>query len=147
MHNDSNGRLTFRCNGKLCLPILRLRADNVLHVCNNGSGNNDDDDCSDLDNNCSDLGSGCSDGDGKGEDNDDGGNGIILSPTSLSCIHITPAIRHFQIVGIFCHGIGGTNNSNGGTLLNIFTLPIHGHGSGHLLLPLPRWTIARIPSA
>jgi hypothetical protein len=35
--------------------------DNVLRVCNNGSGGNDDDKCSDLD-------SGCSDGDGKGGD-------------------------------------------------------------------------------
>ncbi len=43
--------------------------DNVLHVCNNGSGGNDDDKCSDLN-------SGCSDGDGKGGDDDNGGNGI-----------------------------------------------------------------------
>ncbi len=43
--------------------------DNVLHVCNNGSGGNDDDKCSDLN-------SGCSDGDGKSGDNDDGDNGI-----------------------------------------------------------------------
>ncbi len=41
--------------------------DNVLCVCNNGNGGNDDDKCSDL-------GGGCSDGDGKGEDNDDGNN-------------------------------------------------------------------------
>jgi hypothetical protein len=75
MHNDYNGRFTFRCNGKLCLPIWRLCTDNVLHVCNNGSGGNDDD-------NCSDLGHGCSDGDGKCEDDGDGGNGVIQSPTS-----------------------------------------------------------------
>ncbi len=151
MHNDSNGRITFRCNGKLCLPIWRLCTDNVLHLCNNGSGGDDDNDCSDLDDDCSDLGSGCSDGDGKGEDNGDSGKGVIPSPTLLSCIHITPPIRHFQIVGIFCHGIRGTTDSNGGTLLNIFTFPVHGHGKInliiHLLLLLPRRTVARIPSA
>ena len=43
--------------------------DNVLRVCNNGSGGNDDDKCSDLD-------SSCSDGDGKGGDDDDGSNGV-----------------------------------------------------------------------
>jgi hypothetical protein len=43
--------------------------DNVLRVCNNGSGGNDDDECSDLD-------SSCSDGDGEGGDDDDGGNGV-----------------------------------------------------------------------
>jgi hypothetical protein len=43
--------------------------DNVLRVCNNGSGGNDDDECSDL-------GGGCSDGDGEGGDDDDGGNGV-----------------------------------------------------------------------
>jgi hypothetical protein len=41
----------------------------VLHVCNNGSGGNDDDEYSDL-------GGGCSDSDGKVEDNGDSGNGI-----------------------------------------------------------------------
>jgi hypothetical protein len=44
--------------------------DNVLRVCNNGSGGDDEDKCSDL-------GGGCSDGDGKGGDNDDGGNGLV----------------------------------------------------------------------
>jgi hypothetical protein len=43
--------------------------DNVLRVCNNGSGGDDD-------NECSDLGDSCSDGDGKGGDNDDGGDGV-----------------------------------------------------------------------
>ncbi len=43
--------------------------DNVLRVCNNGSGGNEDDECSDL-------GSDCSDGDGKGGDNDNGSNGV-----------------------------------------------------------------------
>jgi hypothetical protein len=43
--------------------------DNVLRVCNNGSGGDDN-------NECSDLGSGCSDGDGKGGDDDNGGNGV-----------------------------------------------------------------------
>ncbi len=43
--------------------------DNVLHVCNNDSGGDDDDKCSDLN-------SGCSDGDGEGGEDDDGGNGI-----------------------------------------------------------------------
>jgi hypothetical protein len=43
--------------------------DNMLRMCNNGSGGNDD-------NKCSELGGGCSDGDGEGGDNDDGGNGI-----------------------------------------------------------------------
>jgi hypothetical protein len=42
--------------------------DNVLRVCNNGSGGDEDDKCSDL-------GGGCSDGDGEVEDDDDGGNG------------------------------------------------------------------------
>jgi hypothetical protein len=42
--------------------------DNVLRVCNNGSGGNDN-------NKCSDLGGGCSDGDGKGGNDDNGGNG------------------------------------------------------------------------
>ncbi len=41
----------------------------MLHVCNNASGSNDDDKCSDL-------GGGCSDGDSKGEDNDNSGNGV-----------------------------------------------------------------------
>ncbi len=49
--------------------IWRLGIDNVLRMCNNGSGGNDD-------NKCSDLNSGCSDGDGEGGDDDDGGNGI-----------------------------------------------------------------------
>ncbi len=43
--------------------------DNVLRMCNIGSGGDDD-------NECSDLGGGCSDGDGEGGDNDDGGNGV-----------------------------------------------------------------------
>ncbi len=43
--------------------------DNVLRVCNNGSGGNNDDKCNDL-------GGGCSDGDGDGGNNDDGGIGI-----------------------------------------------------------------------
>jgi hypothetical protein len=43
--------------------------DNVLHVCNNGSGGNDDKESSDL-------GIGCSDGDGKGGDDDNGGNSV-----------------------------------------------------------------------
>ncbi len=43
--------------------------DNVLRVCNYGSGGYDDDKCSDF---CS----GCSDGDGKGGDDNDGGNGV-----------------------------------------------------------------------
>ncbi len=43
--------------------------DNVLRVCNNGSGSDDEDECSDL-------GSNYSDGDGKGGDNDYGGNGV-----------------------------------------------------------------------
>jgi hypothetical protein len=43
--------------------------DNALCVCNNGSGGNDDDKCSDL-------GGGCSDGDGKVEYDGEGGNGI-----------------------------------------------------------------------
>ncbi len=42
--------------------------DNVLRMCNNGSGGDDD--------KCSDLGGGCSDGDGKGGDNDNGSNGV-----------------------------------------------------------------------
>jgi hypothetical protein len=41
----------------------------VLHVCNNGSGGNDNYECSDL-------GGGRSDGDKKIEDNGDGGNGV-----------------------------------------------------------------------
>jgi hypothetical protein len=41
--------------------------DNVLRVCNNGSGGDDHDKCSDL-------GSSCSDGDGEVEDNGNGGN-------------------------------------------------------------------------
>jgi hypothetical protein len=135
----------------LCLPIWRLHTDNVLHVCNNGSGGDDDDDCSDLDDDCSDLGGRCSDADGEGEDDGDGGNSVIPSPTLLSCFHITPAIRHFQIIGIFCRGIGGIINSDGGTLLDIFTILVHRHGKinliVHLLLLLPRRTVARIPSA
>jgi hypothetical protein len=43
--------------------------DNVLCICNNGSGGNDDDEYSDL-------GGGCSDGDGKVEDDGDSGNGV-----------------------------------------------------------------------
>ncbi len=42
---------------------------NVLRVCNNGSGGNDDNECSALD-------SGCSDGDGEGGEDDNGSNGI-----------------------------------------------------------------------
>jgi hypothetical protein len=76
---------------------------------------------------------------------------IITRISDASCFHITPAIQHFQIAGIFHHGNGGTTNSDGGTLLNMFTLPIHGHGKinliGHHLLSLPCQTIARIPSA
>ncbi len=49
--------------------VWRLRTNNVLCMCNNGSGGIDD-------NECSDLGGGCSDGDGKGEDDYDGGNGV-----------------------------------------------------------------------
>jgi hypothetical protein len=30
------------------LPVWRFRTDNVLHVYNNGSGGDDDDECSDL---------------------------------------------------------------------------------------------------
>jgi hypothetical protein len=43
--------------------------DNVLRVCNNGSGGDDDYECSDLN-------SSCNDGDGKGGDDEDGGNGV-----------------------------------------------------------------------
>jgi hypothetical protein len=43
--------------------------DNVLRVCNNGSGGDDN-------NKCSGLGGGCSDGDIEGGDNGDGGNGV-----------------------------------------------------------------------
>ncbi len=58
-----------RCNGKWCFPIWRLRTDNVLRVCINGSGGNGYDKCSDLS-------GGCSDGDSKVEYDGDGGNGI-----------------------------------------------------------------------
>ncbi len=64
-----NGRFTFSCNGKLCLPVWRLCTDNVLHVINNGSGGDDDDEYSDL-------GGGCSDGDGEVEDDGDSGNSV-----------------------------------------------------------------------
>ncbi len=50
-------------------PVWRLRTDNVLHVCNNGSGGDDDDKYSDL-------GGGCSDGDGEVEDDGNSGNGV-----------------------------------------------------------------------
>ncbi len=43
--------------------------DNVLHVCNNGSGGDDDDEYSNL-------GGGCSDCDGEVEDKGDHGNGV-----------------------------------------------------------------------
>ncbi len=49
--------------------VWRLGIDNVLRVCNNGSGSDDDDKCSDLNR-------GCSGGDGKGGDDDDGSNGV-----------------------------------------------------------------------
>ncbi len=51
------------------MPVWRFCTDNVLRVYNNGSGGDEDDECSDL-------GGGCSDGDGKVEDNGDGGNGV-----------------------------------------------------------------------
>ncbi len=51
------------------MPVWRLRTDNMLCMCNNGSGGNNN-------NECSDLGGGCSDGDGEGEDNDNSGNGV-----------------------------------------------------------------------
>jgi hypothetical protein len=40
----------------------------MLHACDNGSSNED--------NNCSEIGGGCSDGDGKGEDD---GNGLVTA--------------------------------------------------------------------
>ncbi len=43
--------------------------DNVLHMCNNGCGGNDNDESSNL-------GGGCSDGDDEGEDDSDRGDGI-----------------------------------------------------------------------